>query len=145
MAPYIRILCGQIQHRHNSSVAMPVTSSCEFPFRSGPLAVAHSHKCHRLITRNSIYSVEAESRHGVIARGILDAYRKDKGLLDRQREAFKQSSEARQPVASDEDDEVCPAECVREIHTGTNSVRAEPLLLHWRLPVSERLLVSHCP
>lgn len=59
-----------------------------------------------------------KQRTTVLAHGILDAYRKDKGLLERQREAFRQSNEARQPPAEEADDEVCPSECVKEIKTG---------------------------
>ena len=53
-----------------------------------------------------------------MAHGILDAYRKDKGLLERQKEAFRQSNEETSPNVSDEDDGTCPAECVREIREG---------------------------
>ena len=145
MAPYIRTLHGQIQCRGASSVAVPVTSSCKFLCSTGPLAIANSHKCHQLSTRKFIYSNKIERRHGVIVRGILDAYRKDKGLLDRQREAFRQNSEAKQPVASEEDDDVCPAECVREIHTGTISEVASPLVLRWRSPHRERYFIPYRP
>ena len=59
-------------------------------------------------------------RCSTIAHGILDAYRKDKGLLERQREAFRQSNVTRQSTAQEEDDEVCPAECVKEIKEGAS-------------------------
>ena len=61
-------------------------------------------------------------RGPVAAHGILDAYRKDKSLLERQKEAFRQSNEGRSQTANDGDDETCPAECVREIREGEDSL-----------------------
>ena len=118
MAAHIRLLSGQTQHRAHLDVALLVPSSSKSCNIKIHIHVATTHGCSQLSTRNFIDSSKQERRHSIIARGILDAYRKDKGLLDRQKEALKQNSEARQPVASEEDDEVCPAECVREIHTG---------------------------
>ncbi len=60
-------------------------------------------------------------RGSVAARGILDAYRKDKGLLERQKEAFRQNNEGQSQSANEEDDETCPAECVKEIREGENT------------------------
>lgn len=60
----------------------------------------------------------SSKRTSVAAHGILDAYRKDKGLLERQKDAFRQSNEGTSPNVSDEDEETCPAECVREIREG---------------------------
>ena len=56
------------------------------------------------------------------ARGILDAYRKDKSLLERQKGAFRQSNEGKSQTANHEDDETCPAECVREIREGKDTL-----------------------
>ena len=118
MAAQIRLLSGQTHHRAHSDVALLVPSSSKLCNNKLHIDVATGHSCSQLGTKKFIDSSKQERRHSIIARGILDAYRKDKGLLDRQREALKQNDEARQPVASEEDDEVCPAECVREIHTG---------------------------
>ena len=121
MAAHIRLLSAQTQHRAHFDAALPVPSSSKSCYNRHDIHIATTHCCSQLSTRKFIDSSKQERRHSVIARGILDAYRKDKGLLDRQREALKQNSDARQPAASEEDDEVCPAECVREIHTGTIS------------------------
>jgi len=114
----IRVVNRELSGRSCYPAASPSKFCRRYPYKSPA--------CRSASQANAAFGSPGLSRRSrdnnrsrSVAHGILDAYRKDKGLLQRQREAFSQSSEARRPDVDDNDDEVCQAECVREIKRGT--------------------------
>jgi len=114
----IRVVNRELPGQSCYPAASPLKFCRRYPYKSPA--------CRSASQTNAVFGSSGLSRRSrdnnrspSVAHGILDAYRKDKGLLQRQREAFSQSNEAGRPDVDDNSDEVCQAECVREIKRGT--------------------------